>query len=83
MEGDYNSKPVNAGCFIALAFLRLANLTGLEMMDQSLPPRPALFFGLMLELKPSGFRQLFSSLRIAHPHAAKSLGSQVRKISIT
>jgi hypothetical protein len=36
-------------------------------MDQSLPPRPALFLRLMLILKPSRFRQLFSNLWVTHP----------------
>jgi hypothetical protein len=36
-------------------------------MDQSFPPRPALFLRLMLILKPSRFRQPFSKLRVTHP----------------
>src|SRR6266849_6100515 len=36
-------------------------------MDQSFPPRPALFLRLMLKPKPSRFRQLFSNLWVTHP----------------
>ena len=37
-------------------------------MDQPLPPRPAALFGLVRKLMPSGFRELFSRVWIAHPH---------------
>jgi hypothetical protein len=45
-----------------------ASWAALEAMDQSLPPRPALFLRLMLILKPSRFRQLLSNLWVTHPH---------------
>jgi hypothetical protein len=47
-----------------------AKRAALEAMDQSFPPRPVLFIRLMLILKPSGFRQLFSNLWVTHPHTA-------------
>src|ERR1700738_3140013 len=47
-----------------------ANRAVLEAIDQSFPPRPALFIRRMLILKPSGFRQLFSNLWVTHPHTA-------------
>jgi len=45
----------------------LAKRAGFEAMDQPSPPRPALFLGLMLVLKPSGFRQLLAKLWVTHP----------------
>jgi hypothetical protein len=50
-------------------------------MEQSLPPRPGLFFRLVLEVKPSGFRQLFSSLWITHPHTLDPYPFAVLKMS--
>jgi hypothetical protein len=52
---------------IALLLRWLANRAALEAMDQLLPPRPVLFIRLVLILKPSRFRQLFSNLWVTHP----------------
>lgn len=41
---------------------------GLKAMDQPFPVRPALFLGLVLVLKPPGFRQLLASLRVTDSH---------------
>src|SRR6266849_2145470 len=50
-------------------------------MDQSLPPRPVLFIRLMLILKPSRFRQLFSNLWVTHPHTTTPYDLNGRSIS--
>jgi hypothetical protein len=67
-----HSKPRSmSGVAIFLLLFHLlwfANRAALEAMDQSLPPRPALFLRLMLILKPSRFRQLFSNLWVTYPH---------------
>lgn len=47
--------------------LGLANRAPLEAMDQSFPPRPALFLGLMLILEPSSLRQFLSKLWVTYP----------------
>jgi len=41
---------------------------GLEAMDQPFPERPALFLGLVLVLKPPGFRELLARLRVTDSH---------------
>jgi hypothetical protein len=54
--------------YLLFDLLWFANRAMLEPMDQSLPPRPALFLRLMLILKPSRFGELFSDLWVTHPH---------------
>jgi hypothetical protein len=45
-----------------------ADRAALEAMDQSLPPGPGLFLGLMLILQPSRLGQLFSNFWVTYPH---------------
>ena len=54
--------------YYSLTFSGLQIGQMLEPMDQSLPPRPALFLRLMLILKPSRFGELSSDLWVTHPH---------------
>jgi len=49
-------------------------------MDESSPPRPALFLRLMLILQPSRLCQLFSNLWVTDPHTAIPL-DQLRFLS--
>jgi hypothetical protein len=65
------SAPTRMACVQAILLLFfllwLANRAALQAMDQPFPPRPALFLRLMLMLKPSRFKQLFSNLWVTHP----------------
>lgn len=55
---------------ILLLFLLFwpADRAALQTMKQSLPPGPALFFELVLNVEPVRSKQLFSKLRIAYSH---------------
>jgi hypothetical protein len=68
---DFAQNPVvrgGVGKILLLFFLLwLANRAAVQAMDQPFPPRPALFLRLMLMLKPSRFKQLFSNLWVTHP----------------
>ena len=49
-------------------FLWPASRTGLQVMDQPFPPRPALFLNLVVMSKPFRFGQLFANLWVTHSH---------------
>lgn len=40
----------------------------LQAMHEPFPPRPLLLLKFVLLMKPSGFKQLFSKLRVTDPH---------------
>jgi len=69
LSGVLRSITEVADILLLFDLLWFANRTMLEPMDQSPPPRPALFLRLMLVVKPSRFGELFSDFWVTHPHA--------------
>ena len=65
---ELQSNERNRDILLLFQLLWFANRAALEAMDQSLPRRPALFLRLVLILKPSRFRKLFSNLWVTPPH---------------